>query len=94
MSSFTLSVAGQTYYLPADTDVVQLQDRLVDAVRHGGDVVAIPTVGTTEYVVLVSPGLPVYFEERPDLPPPPEAVPGTSSAWTRDMFTAEEWDSF
>ncbi|WP_108250750.1 hypothetical protein [Planctomonas deserti] len=89
MSLFTLSVAGHTYYLPADTDVVQLQDRLVDAVRHGGDVVAIPTVGTTECAVLVSPGLPVYFEERPDAPAQPEA-----SSWTRSMFTAEEWDSY
>lgn len=91
MSSFTLSVAGQIYYLPSDTDVVQLQDRLVDAVRHGGDVVSIPTVGTTECAVLVSPGLPVYFEERPDSPASPDAA---SATWTRNMFTAEEWDSY
>jgi len=97
MSSFTVSVAGQMYHLPADADVAELRHRLVDAVRHGGDVVAIPSVGATEVSVLVSPGLPVFLEERPDGGSSREEREVTGAGtenWTADMFTAQEWDSF
>jgi hypothetical protein len=95
MSSFTVSVAGQMYHLAADADVAQLRERLVDAVRHGGDVVAIPCVGATEVSVLVSPGLPVFFEERPDAIGPGGAAPvAVTEDSALNMVTAQEWDTY
>jgi hypothetical protein len=95
MSSFTVSVAGQLYHLPADADVALLRDRLVDAVRHGGDLVAIPSLGATEISVLVSPGLPVFFEERPDAAASRDviAVAGAED-WMENTVTAQEWDAY
>ncbi len=95
MSSFTVSVAGQMYQLPADADVAELRHRLVDAVRHGGDVVAIPSVGTTEISVLVSPGIPIFLEESPDAVPAMESAEAVAQgAWPSLLFSPEEWDSY
>jgi hypothetical protein len=95
MTSFTVSVAGHTYYLPANADVADLQDRLVHAVRDGGDVVVIPAAGEREVSVLVSPGLPVFFEERPDSPSArPTDVATAPDDGIRSGFTLQEWDSF
>jgi hypothetical protein len=95
MSLFTVSVAGQLYRLPADADVADLRHRLVNAVRHGGDVVDIPCVGVNEVSVLVSPGLPVFLEERPEAEAPQDDARTIDTGnWTSDMLTVQEWDSY
>jgi hypothetical protein len=94
MTSFTISVAGHTYQLPADADVTGLRDRLVSAVRDGGDVVVIPSAGERQVSVLVSPGLPVFFEERPESAASRRVDAVTAPEDARDVFTVLEWDSF
>jgi hypothetical protein len=93
--TFTISVAGQTYHLAADADVTDLRDRLVTAVRDGGDLVAIPSAGERQVSVLVSPGLPVFFEERPESAASRKAEADSAPQdGSRDVFSVMEWDSF
>jgi hypothetical protein len=92
--SFTVSVAGRIYHLPPDADVGELRDRLVTAVRDGGDVVAIPGGGDGSVSVLVSPGLPVFLEESADdASPQPSDAEANERAFL-DALTVQEWDSF
>jgi len=56
--------------------------------------VTIPCAGAGEVSVLVSPGLPVFFEEQPDAVTPREDTVPDGGNWTKNVFTAEEWDSY
>jgi len=62
MQACTLIVGERQFRLRVPCDVAELADRLTDAVRQGGAMVALPVTGEVQISVLISPGLCVVLE--------------------------------
>ena len=58
----TLAIGDRRFRLPQDVHVSSLEEELLDAMRAGGGVVAIPIAGLLPVRAIVTPGLPVLFE--------------------------------
>ncbi|RDV44960.1 hypothetical protein DOE76_09480 [Leifsonia sp. ku-ls] len=77
MARHIITISGRRFVV-GDDAIEQLRDRLVDAVRRGGDFVVMDS-GAGRVDALVSPGLPV-FVERQDEPAPEPAAAGAATA--------------
>jgi hypothetical protein len=62
MRRTTLTVGGRAFVLDPDQDVDQLQAAAVNAVKAGGATVDFGPVGSRMLSVVLSPGVPVFFE--------------------------------
>jgi hypothetical protein len=57
-----LRIDGQAFYLPPDTDLIALQEQILEAVRGRAAFVSFSPVGHGDISVLVTPSIPIRFE--------------------------------
>ena len=84
MRRTTLFIHGQGYRLDAAVDHEALKDRIVDALRRGGDFVTFTSPVADEVTVLISPGsaITMHIETVPETSEQDESsgTPGGSSS--------------
>jgi hypothetical protein len=92
MTHHRLLIGGASYTLPAWTDLDDLRDRLLGAVRRGADFVSLPVQASagmrTDVVALVSAGLPVVIES---VTTADDAEPVHAGAARAESFLEEDW---
>ncbi|SMH48588.1 hypothetical protein SAMN06295885_3072 [Rathayibacter oskolensis] len=63
MMRTTVTIEGRTYGLSQGTDIAALKESTTGAAQSGGGLVEFVVVGNRQVSVVVSPGVPVIFEE-------------------------------
>lgn len=82
MQRHHLTIDGQKFYLPADADVDDLGERLVQASRNHGDVVMVDVIGGRTLRIVASPGPPIVIESEEVPPADTDSETGDPSAFT------------
>lgn len=63
MHLLDLTIGTRHFFLPEDTNSLELEAHLEDAVRRGGAMVSIPRLHGQKTSALITPVMPVYLDE-------------------------------
>lgn len=67
MQLLDLTIGTRHFYLPADTDLAELEHQVENAARTGGAMIQIPGAREPSTSALITPSIPVFIE-RIDTP--------------------------